>query len=339
MRRYALLNLNPTQKEIKMSEILLCNQAMKADFLSNSCGIDTNFIHGKGCSKPSVLSPYTPYVLGQDLSAYDTQLISTLSAPRVASELTNLSLSFGGDNAVALAEMTRRLQEYNVGLMGASTSVYASRLGGFAGAVKEYQDSLMAYRSAIKSNAGSKAIAKQKAFTAFQNLQIRFKHELNAINVGVKAQRGTPLSSATRATNIARSSRNIAKLNVTSQIQANNLVKFTQHTKFLGNGIAVIDFTSRVGNINNEYKADGEWERELFVESSSFAASAVAGSIAAKAGLGLLMIATPVGWVGLIVGGVAVAGTAAAVSMGVNGLVKENSGSWYDSIMKAIGVI
>jgi hypothetical protein len=311
---------------------------MKADFLSNSCGIDPDLIHGKGCSKPASISAFTPYVLGQELSAFDSQIISRLSAPKVASNLTNLSLSFGGDNTTALAEMTKKLQEYNVGLMGASTSVYANRLGGFAGAVKEYQDALVAYRGAINSNVATKSIAKQKAFKAFQNLQIRFGYELNAINAGIKARRGTPLSSATRATNIARSSRNIAKLDVTSQAQAHNLVKFTQHAKFLGNGLAVIDFTSRVGSIHNEYKAGGEWERELFVESSSFAFSAVAGSLAVKAGLGLLMVATPVGWVGLIVGGVAVAGTAAAVSMGVNGLVKENSGSWYDSIMKAIGV-
>lgn len=223
--------------------------------------------------------------------------------------------------------------------MGASTSVYANRLGGFAGAVKEYQDALMAYRGAIKSNAAAKAIAKQKAFKAFQNLQFRFKHELNAINAGVRARSGTPLSSATRATNIAQSSRNVAKLNVTSQIQAHNLVKFTQHAKFLGNGLAVIDFASRVGNIHNEYKAGGEWERELFIESSSFAVSALTGTAVVNVGaaaLGLLVVATPIGWVGLIVGGVAVAGTAAAASIGMNNVVKNNSGGVYDSIMKWI---
>ena len=310
-----------------MSEILICNQPMKADFLSTTCGIDTSFIHGKSCSKPSALSAFTPYVLGQDLSAFDMWLISTLSAPKVANDLTNLSLSFGGDNTVALSEMTKKLQEYNVGLMGASTSFYANRLGGFAGAVKEYQDALMAYRGAMKSNSASKAIAKQKAFKAFQNLQIRFKHELNAINTGVKARRSTPLSSATRATNIAQSSRNVAKLNVTSQIQANNLVKFTQHAKFLGNGLAVIDFTSRVGNVHTRYKSGDEWERELFIESSSFAASAISGSLAVKAGLGLLMVATPVGWVGLIVGGLAVAGAAATTSIVVNNAFKDNSGT------------
>ncbi len=322
-----------------MSEILLCNQPMKADFLSNSCGIDPDLIHGRGCSKPASLSAFTPYVIGQGLSAFDSQIISTLSAPKVANNLTNLSLSFGGDNTIALAAMTKKLQEYNVGLMGASTSVYANRLGGFAGAVKEYQDALMAYRGAINSNAAAKSIAKQKAFTAFQNLQIKFKHELNAINARVKARRGTPLSSATRATNIARSSRNVAKLNVTSQAQAHNLVKFTQHAKLLGNGLAVIDFTSRVGNIHNEYKAGGEWERELFIESSSFAASAITGTAMVNAGaatLGFLVVATPIGWVGLVVGGIAVAGTAAAASIGMNSYVKSNSGGLYDDIMKWI---
>ena len=324
-----------------MSEILLCNQSIKADFLSSSCGIDTNFLHGKSCSKPSVISPFTPYVLGQSLSTFDRQLISTLSAPKAANDLTNFSLSYGGENTVALAEMTRKLQEYNVGLMGASTSVYASRVGGFAGAVKDYQQALMNYRSAIKSNVATKVLAKQKAFNAFQTLQIRFRNELNAVNAGVNSRRGTALSNPTRATNIARSSRHVAKLNVMNQVQANNLVKFTQHAKFLGNGLAVIDFTSRVGNVHNAYQSGGEWERELFIESSSFALSAAAGIAAVNAGtaaLGLVVMATPIGWFGLIVGGIAIAGTAAAASIGVNSAAKESAGSWYDSIMKALGV-
>ncbi len=38
------------------------------------------------------------------------------------------------------------------------------------------------------------------------------------------------------------------------------------------------------------------------------------------------MLATPAGWVGLIV-------VAAGASMGMNYLVKEKSSSWYDDIM------
>lgn len=331
-----------THKEMKMSEILLCNQRINTDFLSQTSGIDASVIHGKGCSEPTALSAYTPYLHGDALSGRNSHIISALSRPSVARELTHLSLSFGEDNTLALAEMTKTLQDYNVGLIGASTSVYASRVGGFAGAVKEYQDALLFYRDEIKRKSPFKSLAKQKAFRAFQQLQIQFRHELSAVSSVNRAQRGTPLTSATRATNIARSSRNVARLNITSQTQANNIVRFTDHARFLGTGLAAIDFTNRIGNIHIEYISKGEWERELFIESSSFALSAVAGTAAVNAGgaaLGILVVATPVGWVGLIVGGVAVAGVAAATSIGVNNIVKENSGSWYDSIMKAIGVL
>ncbi|MCW8935337.1 MAG: hypothetical protein OQK98_11490, partial [Gammaproteobacteria bacterium] len=175
------------------------------------------------------------------------------------------------------------------------------------------------------------------AMRSYQVMQSKFQNELRVVTAQVKSRRGTPLTNVNRGLNIAKSSRNVAKLDITSQVQANNLVKFSKQAKYLGNGLAVIDFTSRVGSIHNNYKADGEWERELFIESSSFATSAVAGTVAINVGsaaLGLIMVATPIGWVGLIIGGAIVAGTAAAVSIGVNGYVKENAGSRYDDIMK-----
>lgn len=318
-----------------MGEVVLCGQPMRADLLNSQCGINPASIHGISCKNPSSLHAFTPYMLGENLDSYDLHIMRALSQPKVAQNLTNLSLSFGEDNVLALAEITKKLQEYNVGLMGSSTSVYANRVGGFVGAVQEYQDTLMAYREAVKSNSASKALAKQKALTAFEKLQTQFRNELKIVNAGVKSRRGTPLSNPVRGTNIARSSRNVAKLDITSQAQAHNLVKFTQHARVLGNGLAVIDFTSRIGNIQNEYKAGGNWERELFIESTSFAASAMAGSIVVDAGLTLLLAATPAGWVALVVaGGIAVAG--AAASIGMNDVIKNNSGSAYDSIMKWI---
>ncbi|BBA36163.1 uncharacterized protein sS8_4233 [Methylocaldum marinum] len=73
-------------------------------------------------------------------------------------------------------------------------------------------------------------------------------------------------------------------------------------------------------------------------ESSSFAASGITGIIATNAGLALLLAATPAGWVGLIVGGAAVAGAAAGSSMLINSIFKENSGGWYDSIMTSLDI-
>ena len=80
-----------------------------------------------------------------------------------------------------------------------------------------------------------------------------------------------------------------------------------KYSKVLGNGLTVLDFGMRVKNIEASYQKGRNWEREMFVQSSSFATTAIAGNIALDTGMFLLM-ATPVGWFGLIVGGIAVAG-------------------------------
>lgn len=321
-----------------MSDILLCNRPLSAQDLNNQCGISIDQISSSRCAMGSVTAAHTPYLIGTDLSAVDSSILHQLSPAPVAKELTNLSLAYGGDNVTALAEITAQLHDYNIGLIGASTSVYANRIGGFAGSVKDYQAALMEYRLAVTENSPMKAALKQKAHSKFQIMQSKFRHELRIVSGQVKSRRGTPLTSAERATNIAASSRNVARLNVTSQIEANNLVRLSQQAKLLGNGFAVIDFGGRIGNIHNSYQAGGNWERDLFIESSSFAASAIAGSLAVKAGLAILMVATPAGWVGLVIGGLAVAGAAATTSIAFNNSVQENSGDWYDAIMNVLGV-
>jgi len=75
----------------------------------------------------------------------------------------------------------------------------------------------------------------------------------------------------------------------------------------------------------------------MLVESISFAASATTGTIALDAvgtALEFLILDTPVGWVGLIAGGVIVVGAISVASMSVNNYVKENAGTSYDDIMK-----
>jgi len=161
-------------------------------------------------------------------------------------------------------------------------------------------------------------------------MQKHFQRELS-MTAGLQraSRKGTPLRNRTRALNIARSSRSIKKLELVSTLQAGKLARFSKYGKALGNGLIVVDVASRISNVQNEYKTDGNWERELFVESSSFVAGAWAGIITANAGyaaLTFLTVATPAGWVGLIV-------TAAAASLHMNNKVKANSGSWYDDVM------
>jgi len=52
--------------------------------------------------------------------------------------------------------------------------------------------------------------------------------------------------------------------------------------------------------------------------------------------LSLLMVATPVGWFGLVIGGALVVGAAAGASIGMNHYAQGKSEGIYDGIMKWI---
>jgi hypothetical protein len=316
-----------------MSEIILCNRNFSASAFKDECGVEIEKASSLTCANPNRIMANKPYLLQNEHSAIGATTLAKLSNPGIAQNLTSLALSFGGDNLVALSTVSAKLQEYNVGLMGASTSVYSNRMGGFVGAVKDYQSALMGYRQASTTKSPTTMAAKQKAKIAFDKMQSNFKQEVKIVTSQVKAGRGTPMTNFKRGSDIARSSRGITKLDIVNPVQANNVVKLAQHATFLGNGLAIIDFGSRVGNIKNSYKAGANWEREMFIESSSFAASAIAGTAVVNAGLALLVFATPFGWMGLIVGGLAVAGTAAGTSIWTNEKLKGNSGGWYDDIM------
>ncbi|MDH3327168.1 MAG: hypothetical protein OEM38_10680, partial [Gammaproteobacteria bacterium] len=176
-------------------------------------------------------------------------------------------------------------------------------------------------------------------FRAFEEMQHKFQLEMGVITNHTKARKGTPLTNPTRATNIARHGRNAAKLHVTSQAQAHDLVNFSKHARNLGTGLVVIDFADRIGKIHNSYRAGGNWEREMFIESLSFTGSTVTGSLVASWGVSALtftLVATPIGWVGLIIGGAIVVGASASASIYANSELKDNSGNWYDAIQNSI---
>jgi hypothetical protein len=299
-------------------------------------GICPDHLNDIGCNSPSMPVPYRPYLLGERPSDMDRSILLTLSHAHISQDITNMALAYGGNNTVGVAGITADLRKYNIKTMGAATSVYAKRMGRFAEEVKNYQDALLEYRDAVKSNPAARAVTEQKVHAAFQKMQKGFQNELSAVNSRIHSHKGTVLGNSKRGVNIARNSRNIAKLKVVDQVQANNLVMLAKNGKYLGNGLTVIDFGNRVGNVKNSYTAGDQWEREAFIESLSFAGIAGAGTVVVYAGdatLICLAALTPPGWV-LIVVGLAIAGLAAGASMLTGRTLKENGGAWYDAIMK-----
>jgi hypothetical protein len=249
-----------------MAEILLSNQQVSNNDLLAAYGINADALENANNNNPATIFPYTPYLVSQSANASDRNILSHLASPPVTKALTDFSFTFGAANTIALSQITKNLVDYNISTVGASTSVYAGRIEGFAGAVQKYQEALLHFRDVNKVGGAQKQLARQKAVSAFENMQKQFRNELNTVNGVIKNQRhGSPLTSAQRGLNIARSSRRATKLYVANHIQANNLVKFTKHAKILGNGLAVIDFGSRVGKIHNAYQEGGNWERDMIL--------------------------------------------------------------------------
>jgi len=317
-----------------MAEILISSRTWNKPQFKQMCGKPLDEMQCSGSN--GVMLPYKPYTVGQ--TTYNEELIlRALRNNNCPQNIHALSSALGEDHIVGVSDSMVKLHDTTSALTGATSTVHAARGDKFVLAVQRYQNTLLAYRNVTqgKGTAGAtKASAGVAVSAAFEDMQKHFQRELS-MTAGLQraSRKGTPLRNRTRALNIARSSRSIKKLELVSTLQAGKLARFSKYGKALGTGVVAIDFASRIGNVQTTYKADGDWERELFVESSSFAVSAVVGGLVVKAGaaaLVFLTVATPVGWVGLIV-------TAAAVSMGMNSIVKEDAGDTYDSIMSWIG--
>ncbi|MCF6261263.1 MAG: hypothetical protein L3J98_14055 [Gammaproteobacteria bacterium] len=314
-----------------MAEILISNRTWDKPQFKQMCGESLDEIQCSGSC--GVMWPYEPYTVGK--TTHNEELI--LRALRYGGSPRNihkLSATTGQDNIVGISEAMTMLHDTTAAALGATAAVHTARSNGFVRTVQHYQNTLLTYRNVMrgKGRAGAtKASAGAAVRTAFEEMQKQFQRELRMTTASQKSLslKGVPLTNITRAKNIARSSRSIEKLQLTSVAQAGAVGQFSKYGKALGNGLIVVDVASRVGNVQKAYKADGDWERELFIESSSFAASALTGSGAVYVGakvLVFLTVATPIGWVGLIV-------VAAASSMAMNYVVKERSNGWYDDIM------
>ena len=319
-----------------MATALMCERPTPVSSLEHLCDIQsTNNIQSVACDIPSTLSPYTPYLIGDHSTPQTRGIINPLaSMPQSsAKNLMGLVSEFGEDTTVAMAQVMSTINNpYSTAGMGAATSVYGGRVGAFADAVKAFEDSVVQHKQAV-SYRGGRQMSKVRMQRAYEKMNRVFQREIELVTAGKKIRKGHPLANMTRAKHITESGRSVAKLNFTNQIEAHNLVKFSKYTKVLGTGLAAIDFTSRAGDIYNTYKAGGNWEKKLFVEASGFAAGGLAGTLTVNAGLALLALTTPVGWVYLIGTGAAIIGTAALVSMTADHQTKRLAEWGYDPLM------
>jgi hypothetical protein len=327
-----------------MNQLLLCSRPMSADDLCKNTSIDRKHLYASGCTQPavipapSIIQAYSPYLLGNPNSAAHG-VLRQLAPVRQSRELTHIALSVGDDNTVALADIIERLRTDGTSWLNSSVGIYAKRMDSFSKAAHNYQFALMKFRDVASATTpkATRMIAKQQAQAAYNAFQREFHREIGLVTKKIRTRRGTPINNVHRAINIANSSRSIAKLHVADQMQAHNLVRFSKYAKYLGTGMALIDFGTRAGNIQSTYREGGNWQRELFIESSSFAATGLLG-VGAGMAINLFLFATPFGWAGLIIGGIMLAGIATAASINIDKLIHNRGGQAYDWLIEGMRI-
>lgn len=266
----------------------------------------------------------------------DLDVLSILSAANASADLSRMTEQFGNNEVQILAS----LQDCLTATFSSGASVYGQRMDQLKSHVEAYERALLIHRETrLVGSPLQISRSADDVHASFNKLQAVFQNEVRVITAGVKSRRGLVLTNHQRGLNIARSSRHPNKLYIQNQTNAHQLVRLTKHTKVFNNGIAVIDFSSRVGRIKNAHAAGDDWYREMFIQSSSFAVSSVSATAVAKvgvAGLGVLMMLTPVGPVALVIAGVAIVASAAATSIAANHIVMNDAGGVYDKVMEAL---
>jgi hypothetical protein len=121
---------------------------------------------------------------------------------------------------------------------------------GFGMAIKHCQDALFEYRAAVKTDTVAAAAARQRYTDAHQALMKGFKNEVEIVKARMRASRATILARPNRAFDVARRSGRVAKLRIFDEVQATRPVRFGRYGRCLGNGLAVIEFGSRVNKIH-----------------------------------------------------------------------------------------
>jgi hypothetical protein len=327
-----------------MAEILFPTQSCTAENLVGQGNLD-DFILANPLARRGTIQAYQPYWLpDQDpMGALSLSMLSGLSG-KAKVKLAQAADQMG-DATIAISEfynqnfLNSTVSDWQ-SVTGAGMGAMATRTNNFIGLLEQYQAKLMEISRAAKSKAPRAQVSmlEKQAKQLLSSLNGKFKSEMKHFVTKTQSSRGTPMTNAQRAINIAKSSRTTRSLQVADLQQARNLAKFANGLQRVGKGLVVLDVASRVGTVLDAKDKGQNWQKLAAQETTGMSLGIAAGSIASTVVIGSLTIAlaaTPVGWViaigvGLTVG-VAAGMAGNSVGKGLSGMVYDLSddASWF----------
>ncbi|AZG73402.1 hypothetical protein [Shewanella livingstonensis] len=235
------------------------------------------------------------------------------------------------------------LRNESIGAIGAASTALDTRLSNFAKAANKLQVALEKVRigAQAKYPKAQMMMLEQNARELGKDFNQKFQAEINKYIGRVKSKRGTVYSNADRGINKAKSGRSIKPIQFTSTVDFQNLRAFEMGANLLGKGLIVLDAGIRAGNVHVDYLAGANWQKRAAVETAGFGMGTAAGLwagqvvVSSASGLGLALLATPVGWV-IIIGAAVTVGFVAAKGGDAIGKWSANKafnlGYWLNSL-------
>ncbi len=298
-----------------------------------------NFQQDNSHIKGSFISAGTPFILrsnhaesnnpASDWKKARPDLVCTFKKMQSLSQASKRKMALmddmlGSDQLQALAdfyqiELAPMVQKESIGAIGAASTAIDTRLSNFAKAANKVKEALKKVRE------GSKAkLPRHKMMVLEDNVRSltkefngKFQAEINKYLNRIKNKKGTVYTNAERGIGQAKGSRTIKPIQFTTTAEFQNLRSFETGANILGKGLIVLDAGIRAGKVHTDYLSGKDWQKRAAVETAGFGTSTFFGiaagqaTVTAASGLGIALLATPVGWV-IIVGAAITVGIVAA---------------------------
>lgn len=303
----------------------------------------------------NILLPSQPYLMScapgdeATLQAFDRFTHPELQRlQQIAAEYDELTLALAYVSEELIKPVMQLLDDHGTTGAGAIVGAANSKYTAFQRSIVRYQQALMDLHEASQAKAqanGSRTKGAHNTVIAAKEwharrmhaeMELRFKTQLQryAANLGSGAKRSA-LINADRGINIARSGRNNQKTGQTLRFansqQVATVHRFVNNSQVLGRGILALDFGLRGIEV---YKADDKL-RESIVQYSGFFAGTTTGILFGKGAtlaiskISLALTLTPVGWVVLVGGAIALGFATASIT---DNSTQRLSGTIYDTV-------
>lgn len=283
--------------------------------------------------KGSVISAGTPFIMRASDSLNDNRdwkqvrpdLVCTFKKMQSLSQQSKRKIALmddilGSDQLQAIAdfyqaELAPMAQKESAGAIGAASSALDKRLSNFSKAANKLKEALENVREGYKAKLPrhKMLVLEENVRTLSKDFNSKFQAEISKYINRVKNKKGTVYTNAQRGINKAKSSRTIKPIQFTSTTAFQNLRSFETGANVLGKSLIMLDAGVRAGNVHVDYLSGKNWQKRAAVETAGFgtAAGLASGAAVVEAGIGIALLATPIGWV-IIIGASLTVGIVAA---------------------------